>query len=126
MTFRDMSGIGARIVVAEGPVALFVSVAEFCLEPVDVAGGVYRDHDDKGRLPNLGTGGDGARVRAAEESPVYAGEAADPGWDLACLVAACDKHWVETPGSFRTELFELFDDLWRSISGRKLRRRGRG
>lgn len=126
MTFRGMSGIGARIVVAEGPVALFVSVAESCLEPVDVAGGVYRDHDDKGRLPNLGAGGGGARVRAAEESSVYAGEAADPGWNFACLVAACDKHRVEAPANSRAVSFGLYDDLWRSISGRKLRRRGRG
>lgn len=139
LTLQGMNLIEPPIIVGEyWDVTLFVSVAEAesYLEPWDVTDETFRCYDAEGRLLEIEPDGSGVRIRAAEESPGHAGEledllrgflervgeSVDPGCDLSCLVAACDRHRVEMPGSFRTVLFGLFNDLWRSVRGRELRR----
>ena len=138
-----MSVIRFPIIIAEGwDVTLFdpAAEAESYLEPVDVAGAIFRGYDAEGRALEVETDGSGVSIRAAENWPVghageleellggflgRVGEPAESGCDLACLVAACDRHKVESPDSFRAILSGLFDDLWRSFRGLELRGGGR-
>ena len=91
-----------------------------------------------GRLLKIETDGSGARIRTAGSAPGHTGELeellrsflgrvgelTDLGCDLPGLVADCGRYKVETSDGFRAAVFGLSDDLWRSVRGRGLRRRG--
>ncbi len=49
-------------------------------------------------------------------------ELVEPDCDLPCLMAACEKYTVREPESFRAVLALFFDDLVRTLLGRRLRR----
>ncbi len=138
-----MSVVEPPIIVAEDrAVALFdpAAEAESYLKPVDVTKGIYRGYDAMGRLLKIETDGSGARIPGTTGSaPEHAGELeellrgflkrvsepARPGCDLLPgLVAACGRYKVETSDGFRAALFGLSGDLWRSVRGLRLRRRG--
>ncbi len=94
-----MSVVEPPIIVAEDrAVALFdpAAEAESYLKPVDVTKGVYRGYDAMGRLLKIETDRSGVRIRAK----------------------------VHTSDGFRAAVFGLSGDLWRSVRGLGLRRRG--
>ncbi len=49
-------------------------------------------------------------------------ELMEPNCDLPYLIAACEKYTVREPESFRAVLALFFDDLARTLLGRRLRR----
>ena len=105
---------------------------------MDVKEGHYRGYNTTGRLLKIETDGSGVRTYAAGSAPGHTGELeellrdflgrvgelTDLGCDLPGFVAACDRYNVETPDGFRAALFGLSGDLWRSVRGQGLRRRG--
>ncbi len=118
------------LVIAEGRTLRSAAEAASYLEPVDVAEGIY---DAEGRLLSIETGGSRGRVRAAEGPSGRAGASEEPSGDFLQRVdepANPERdpprhNWLGANGSYRTVLFELFDDLARSVRGRELRRGGR-
>lgn len=137
-----MSGIRPPIIVAGGrDVTPFGPAAEAgpYAEPADVTEAAFRSFDAEGRSLRIEIDGSRVSIGAAENRPANAGELeellrgflervaepAEAGRDLPRLVAACDRCKVDTSLSLRAALLGFFHNLWRSLLGRELRRRGR-